>query len=171
MAVKKKPRKSNAGRPSPYYDGIVEQVYKLTLLGATDQQLADFFDVCVATVHNWKNEHPEFLEALQRGKEEADATIAESLFHRAKGYSHPEVHISNYQGQITQTPLTKHYPPDTAACIIWLKNRQPTVWRDKHEHEHKINDLAELIQDVERRVEEGERPNIRLETLPDGIRH
>ena len=27
----------------------------------------------------------------------------------------------------------EHFPPDTAAAFIWLKNRQPHRWRDKKE--------------------------------------
>lgn len=27
-------------------------------------------------------------------------------------------------------------PPDTTACIFWLKNRRSDLWRDKREHEH-----------------------------------
>ncbi len=30
-------------------------------------------------------------------------------------------------------PYTEHYPPDTAAAFIWLKNRQKQTWRDRHE--------------------------------------
>ena len=30
-------------------------------------------------------------------------------------------------------PYTEHFPPDTAAAFIWLKNRQPDRWRDKKE--------------------------------------
>jgi hypothetical protein len=72
---------------------------------------------------------------MSRGKQIADATIAESLYERAKGYSHPEVHVSNYQGAVTLTDLRKHYPPDTAAASLWLRNRQPKKWRDKIDHE------------------------------------
>jgi hypothetical protein len=50
------------------------------------------------------------------------------------GYSHPDVHVSNYQGEITVTPLVKHYAPDPVACIFWLKNRRPDLWRDKVDH-------------------------------------
>lgn len=49
------------------------------------------------------------------------------------GYSHPETHVSNYMGDITKTELIKHYPSDTVAAFIWLKNRQPEKWRDKIE--------------------------------------
>src|SRR5690606_12689348 len=80
--------------------------------------------------------HPEFLESLTRGKAQADARVAEALFHRAIGYSHPDVHVSNFQGQVTLTPLTKHYPPDTTAAIFWLKNRSRENWRDKQDVEH-----------------------------------
>ncbi|WP_205010660.1 hypothetical protein [Nitrosomonas oligotropha] len=41
--------------------------------------------------------------------------------------------MSNYQGKITKTKLTKHYPPDTVAAIFLLKNRHPEKWRDKVE--------------------------------------
>ena len=30
-------------------------------------------------------------------------------------------------------PYVEHFPPDTAAAFIWLKNRQPHRWRDKKE--------------------------------------
>lgn len=45
--------------------------------------------------------------------------------------AHPEYPPMN--GEIVVTPTIKHYPPDTAAATLWLKNRQPNVWRDKVE--------------------------------------
>ena len=35
----------------------------------------------------------ELAESLKSGKEIADATVAEKLYHRAIGYEHPVVHI------------------------------------------------------------------------------
>ncbi len=125
----KEPRKQ--GRPSKYRDEFPEQARKLCLLGATDADMARFFDVSVATLNNWKHEHPAFLDALKAGKELADANVSESLYRRATGYSHPDVHVSNFQGAITITPIVKHYPPDPTSMIFWLKNRRPDLWRDK----------------------------------------
>lgn len=119
------------GRPSKYRDEFPEQARKLCLLGATDADMARFFEVSLATLNNWKHEHPAFLDALKAGKELADANVSESLYKRATGYSHPDVHISNYQGAITITPIVKHYPPDPTSMIFWLKNRRPDLWRDK----------------------------------------
>jgi len=117
-------------RPSKYKTEYNEQAYKLCLLGATDKQIADFFEVSEDTVNEWKKVYTEFSESLKRGKDEADAVIAQSLFHRAKGYEHPEDKIFNDDGRAMVVPTIKHYAPDTTACIFWLKNRQKDKWRD-----------------------------------------
>jgi hypothetical protein len=123
----------SGGRPTLYKASMNKQAEKLCKLGATDKELADFFDIAEATLNNWKIEHPKFLESINKGKMRADAEVAEKLFKRATGYSHADVDIKMFEGQIIATPLTKHYPPDTAAAIFWLKNRQKQKWRDKVE--------------------------------------
>lgn len=127
----KKPR----GQPTAYRPEYCDWARKMAKLGATDKDLAEAFEVTEQTINNWKLAHPNFFESLKDGKTRADAEVASKLFHRATGYDHEEVHVSNYQGQITLTPLTKHYAPDTAAAIFWLKNRRPDLWRDKVEQE------------------------------------
>lgn len=122
-----------AGRPTDYKSTYNKLAYNYCLLGATDVELADFFEVCEDTIYEWKNKFPQFSESIKKGKAQADAVIASKLFHRAKGYQHPDVDIKMYEGQIIATKLTKHYPPDTTAAIFWLKNRQPQKWRDKSE--------------------------------------
>lgn len=133
------PERRPVGRPTLFRDDYVEQAYKLCLLGATDAELADFFEVSERTINTWKEDYPEFLQSLKAGKASADAAVAESLYKRALGYSHPDVHISNFQGMITVTDIVKHYPPDTGAAFIWLKNRQPHKWKDKVEVKEDIN--------------------------------
>ena len=124
------------GRPSKYKEEYNDQAYKLCLLGHTDAELASFFDVSEQTINAWKHEHPDFLESLKKGKEIADGNVISSLYHRANGYSHPEVDIKVIDGAIVQTELVKHYPPDATSAIFWLKNRQPKKWRDKQVTEH-----------------------------------
>lgn len=50
-----------------------------------------------------------------------------SLYHRAIGYSYGAVKIFMHDGKPVEVP------PDVAACIFWLKNRRPHLWRDKHD--------------------------------------
>jgi hypothetical protein len=123
-------------RPTLYRPEYAEQAYKLCLLGATDAEMAEIFSVEEKTLNNWKDAHPEFLQSITRGKQIADANVAERLYQRALGYSHEDVHVSSYEGRITLTPLVKHYPPDTPAASLWLRNRQSRKWRDKTEQEN-----------------------------------
>ena len=119
------------GRPSKYKpDYHPDQAYKYCLLGAKDTELATFFEVDEATINRWKVAHPEFAEALLRGKDQADAEVSQKLYHRAKGYSHKEDKIFIHNGEPVIVPTVKHYPPDTTAAIFWLKNRQRGKWRD-----------------------------------------
>lgn len=131
MSEEKRP----VGRPSKYKPEYAEQARKLCLLGATDAEMADFFDVDERTINNWKEEFPEFFQSIKKGKLLADANVADRLYQRAMGYEAPDVDIRVVEGQIIETPLTKYYPPDTPAAIFWLKNRQRAKWRDKVENE------------------------------------
>jgi len=128
-------QKKPLGRPTLYKPEYDEQARKLCLLGATDDELANFFEVNEDTIYEWKKVHPTFSDSIRKGKVQADANVADRLYQRAMGYEHPDVHISNYQGEVTQTPITKVYPPDPASAIFWLKNRQRTKWRDRVESE------------------------------------
>ncbi len=121
------------GRPSKYKPEFVTQAEKLCALGATDIEIADFFDVDGRTLNRWKGEHDDFCQALKVAKEVADARVERSLFARANGYEHDEVDIRVIQNEVVQTPIRKFYPPDTVAAIFWLKNRRPDKWRDRVE--------------------------------------
>lgn len=127
-----------AGRPSSYSDTYPKQAEKLCLLGATDQEIADFFEVSIRTLYQWKSVHPEFSQALKAGKEEADERVVRSLFQRAIGYEQDEVKIFMPAGakEPVYAPYRAKIAPDVTAGIFWLKNRRPAEWRDKREVEH-----------------------------------
>jgi DNA-binding XRE family transcriptional regulator len=97
-------------RPTDYREEYNEKAFGLSLLGYTDAQLAKYFNVSEQTLNTWKKKHPEFLESLKAGKDDADKVIANSLYEKAKA-------------------------GDTTAMIFWLKNRQRFTWRDKQQHE------------------------------------
>lgn len=121
------------GRPLLFKPEYVGQVYKLCLLGATDVELAEFFNVSEVTLNSWKHQYPAFFKSMKLGKSFADAEMANKLYHRGIGYSHPEEKLFCYEGEVIRAETTKHYPPDTAAAFIWLKNRRPDLWRDRQE--------------------------------------
>ncbi len=121
----------SGGRPSLYRPEYPEIARRLALLGHTDEELAEVLGVNPDTIYEWDKVHPEFSEIRARGKVIADAEVAASLHQRAVGYSHDDVHITTYQGDVTQTPIVRHYPPDTNAAALWLSNRQGDKWKLK----------------------------------------
>ena len=136
------------GRPSKFKPEYVEQARKLTQLGATDREVAKFFNVSEQTLNTWKHVHLEFLESLKLGKETADRRVEQSLYRRAVGYSYDAVKIMGYEGEYTHVPYVEHLPPDTTACIFWLKSRRREQWRDRFEHNVKpVGDLSKMTDD------------------------
>jgi hypothetical protein len=70
---------NKGGRPSKYKPEYAEIAGKLCArAGFTDVQLADWFEVSVRTIYEWKIEHDEFSQALRAGKEETDNLVERS---------------------------------------------------------------------------------------------
>jgi transcriptional regulator with XRE-family HTH domain len=119
--------KMPAGRPSLYNaEYHPKTAEKLTLLGCTQREMAEIFGVAVETVEQWIKDHPEFSQAIARGKEPADAEVARSLYQRAIGYEAQAVKIFMPAGatEPVYAEYIEHYPPDTNAASLWLRNRR-----------------------------------------------
>ena len=135
-----------------YKPDMDDRANLLAAKGLTEDELAAEFGVTRRTILNWKNRFPLFRDSLMAGKKISDDKVVASLYQRAVGYSVPDVHISNDKGNITITPIIKHYPPDTTAQIFWLKNRKPDEWREKHEVEHSGNiTITGLLKEIDGR--------------------
>lgn len=123
-------------RPTAYKPEYVAQAQKLAALGATDIEIADFFEVDVRTIYRWKHDHDGFCQALNVGKSKADERVVNSLYQKAIGYEQEAVKIFMPAGaeNPVYAPYREKIAPDTTAAIFWLKNRQPEQWRDKQDH-------------------------------------
>lgn len=105
------PKRESAGRPSEYKPEYAAVAKKLCELGATDSDLAEAFEVCRQTIFTWRASYPDFRAATEVGKESADDAAERRLYERAVA-----------DGDVT-------------ALIFWLKNRRPSKWRDRSQHE------------------------------------
>ena len=138
-----KPRKvtkpkapEKTGRKTQYLAPYAKQAERLCKLGATNQDLADFFEVQRSTIWRWGQAHPAFLRATVLGKGPADDRVEMSLYHRAVGYSYEAVKIflpAGFENPVI-VPYMEHVPPDISAIKYFLKNRRPEQWRDKLDH-------------------------------------
>ncbi len=129
------------GRKSKYEAFVkphLARIEHLCRMGATEEEICRKLGVAVSSFNVYKNLYPELMEALKRGKVDADDAVEAALFRRATGYSYEEVKTNSYadsndnQRQF-RTVVTREVPPDTTAAIFWLKNRRPERWRDRHE--------------------------------------
>ena len=98
------------------------------------------FDVSLSAIEKWKRQREDFRNALKVGKAEADNRVERSLYERANGYSYDAVKIFMPAGakKPVYAPYVEHVPPSDVACIFWLKNRRPDLWRDTHQLEHTL---------------------------------
>lgn len=128
---------SGGGRTSSYDPEQIPLIEKMCELGATDLDIADSLGVSESTIRLWKTTHKEFAAALKVGKESVDKNVERSLYRRAMGFEHDTIKIfcDAKSGEVTQVPYREVVPPDTTACIFWLKNRKGKDWRDKSEVE------------------------------------
>lgn len=138
------------GRPSKYEPAFVNGARKLAKLGATDQEIADFFEIDLRTLYRWKIAHEDFCHALKEGKSEADDRVERSLYQRAIGYEQEAVKIFMPAGKDdpVYAPYRERVAPDTTAAIFWLKNRRPNDWRDKKELDHGAQDSLAAFLDA-----------------------
>ena len=128
----------------PEYSSLAR---KFCLLGVGRAELAQMFEVADSTIDKWIADFPEFSTAVKAGRAVADADVAERLYARALGYSHPAVKIFQSGGEPLEVPYTEHYPPDTQALLFWLRNRRRQDWREKVEHEH--GGVADMLAELD----------------------
>jgi hypothetical protein len=56
------------GQPTLYKPEYIELAHNYCLLGATNETLGDFFGVTRRTLQNWIATHPDFADAVHRGR-------------------------------------------------------------------------------------------------------
>jgi hypothetical protein len=122
---------SERGRPGSYRPENAELARKFCRLGATNQDLADCFEVSVGTIDYWIKTRSEFADGVRRGRVIADASVAQRLFSRAMGYTIETKKHVLYRGEPRELPDFIHYPPDVTACMFWLRNRRPQWWSER----------------------------------------
>ncbi|WP_312557897.1 terminase [Empedobacter brevis] len=137
---------NEGGAPTLYKKEYNEQAFNYCLLGATDKQLGEFFNVTEQTINNWKKEHEEFFESIRAGKEIADIQVAKSLYQNCLGATltkEKEVKVKKIDPEtlkiiegVEVVTLQEQLPPDTNAIKFWLTNRQSENWRNKQETDH-----------------------------------
>lgn len=107
--------KHPGGRPTKYDPAYCDQLVEFMAQGYSLAAFAGGIGVCKATLNVWAAEHPEFLDALSRGK-----------CKRALQWERMGIEIAKGNGG----------PGASTMVIFGLKNVGEGEWRDKQEVEH-----------------------------------
>jgi hypothetical protein len=106
------------------------EVKKLAEQGLIEQEIADQFGVSRATLSEWKNRYPDFLDALRAGKRGADRQIEAAAFKHALGMKLREVHYKKEGDSAKPIRIVERdVPPNQRAIEFWLCNRAPKRWK------------------------------------------
>ena len=89
--------------------------------GLTDGQIAIKIGISRATFYVYKHQYPEFAEAVERGREEADSKIENSVYQLAMGNYYLETTVTYADGRTRIT--SRQMAPDLKAAIYWLERR------------------------------------------------
>lgn len=116
------------GRPTKYDPVMCDRVIELGRTGASLAEMALELDVCYATFDNWKNDKPEFLEAVKK---------AERL---SQGWWERQGRIATFGG-VNGFNATSY--------IFNMKNRFKADWRDKSEVDmnHNLGSALDSLND------------------------
>jgi hypothetical protein len=142
------------GRPTFYKPENADIARLACMLGATNDDLAERFEVSPRTVDNWIATIPEFGDAVRQGRQVADESVVSALFARATGMERKVTKAFCHKGQPITVSYTVALPPDVRACMFWLRNRRPQQWRENRppEDARAVLDFGELEQTSRRAV-------------------
>jgi hypothetical protein len=119
--------KTRASRMGYWSSKLLDKVYMLSLLGATENDLAIGLDVSLPTIKKWKQNHKEFKRAIDDGTLGLLSETAKALARRALGFEYDEEVVTFDRSSHSWVHTTKKtfIPPDpwSAARLLELKGR------------------------------------------------
>lgn len=119
--------------------------------GYTFQDIANRIGISVSALRKWRDQYPEFNEALKKGREIIDYKVENALLKSALGYKTKEVKVTTTirYGKTVETVkevTDKEQAPNVSAIQCWLYNRLPNKWKKNRDQLIDLNDEDTKIQ-------------------------
>jgi len=118
------------GRPSLYDPAYIDQVIELGKIGKSTEAIAAILGVGTKTLYNWRDEHPDFLHAMELAKE----------------------HELLWWEDIAQAHMIENKESDKINASIWSRSmaaRFPKKYRESVKQEITGADGAPLLTGIE----------------------
>lgn len=129
---------ANTGRKSVYDTKIkprLKEIKEAVKNGATVDEIANALGVAKSTLHKYKSEKPELMDAFTHGRAKIIIDIRAALLKKALGYQYEEkkqyIRKDENGNDVTYTEITtKHQAPSETAGAMLLRNYDDK-WLDK----------------------------------------
>lgn len=131
------------GRKNKYDSYVKPYLRDITVWVQTmdEEQIARRLGIGVSTWYEYKNLHPELVEAIKTGRQDLISEIKSALKMRAKGFEYQEkktyTKVGDNGSAVYEETTTRYQPPDVAACNSILQNLDPEWRRDRALYELK----------------------------------
>lgn len=135
----KEPRKNKpgAGRPSRYRAEYVQTVLVLAKKGAVIEDICEALGVSKQTVYNWGEAHPEFLDALNTGRQINVQGLELKLYDQAQDRRVKRTRIvRDGEGNITKQVEEDYIIAGNPLAGKLIMQAYDPRYREKHEIEH-----------------------------------
>lgn len=128
------------GRKPKYASIDLERVEMYAAGGLTKIEIAKALDIAESTLYQYEIDHPEFSEAIAKGRRRDIVAVEDALHRVAKGYTFPEekLQYDNQVGKWARETTLKHVPPDTKAALAILQHAETGSWKPKSEVQHQF---------------------------------
>ena len=133
--------------------------------GLNDEQLAEKMHIGARTFYEWKNKHPQILQAIRAGKDVPDRKVENSLYNSCfdrkitvrKPFKCKEVYFQDgkrcEKESIVYGEEEVAIPANEKAQEFWLANRKPEAWSRKEKLEVSGNiNFADVISKARERA-------------------
>ena len=120
-----------------YDESFPDRAMDFAAVGLTDRQIALKMDISRSSFYNYKQQHPDFAEAIEWGRELVDGRVENSLLHLAMGDYTITTNVTDQEGRTRTT--VKDAVPNLKAIQYWLE-RSDRKKREKQEKREKLED-------------------------------
>lgn len=111
------------------------------------KDIAANMDISSSKLSQWRNQYEEIDEALRSGKEVVDYRVENALLKCALGFETQEITVTIGKQQkggkwftITKETKIKEFAPNVTACLAWLNNRKPDIWKRNRDNVVEVDD-------------------------------
>ena len=104
---------------SKYDESFPEQAMGFAADGLTDGQIASRMDISRSSFYNYKQQYPEFAEAIEAGRDAVDDRVENRLLELALGDYSITIHVTDHEGRTRTT--VKSAIPNLKAIQYWLE--------------------------------------------------